>query len=278
MTRVQSYERPFEPSAAAPELSSASVIAVRVIGALSLAAFFLVPLSLALDPRWRWVALGLFAPLLLTPVLMGGIVLGGIGASLQGLRDLVRDRRTRVIHGLEHATAQLLQHQGYRVLSGQTELGYFNLRLKDDLRRSRRKKRPPRKGGPRAIRQAFQKAERLIRHGHPNLALHWRCGTSWIVVAALGSILALLAGGVGMTARLNPTAILFTVGGIVFLLMIGAWPLGLLVQYALTVATDFQRARVTRIVRRIEPRGSVCYELHLEVTLRGASGGRKEPA
>src|SRR4030095_10914817 len=89
-----------------------------------LLAMFLTPfLSMALDPLLRNMVLGLAAPVIIVPLILVGRVLWTLGASFREIRDLARDQATRIIHGLEHAAAQILEGEGLAVLGGLTHAG-----------------------------------------------------------------------------------------------------------------------------------------------------------
>ena len=60
---------------------------------------------------------------------MAGIFLWSLGSSFRELRDLARDRTTRIIHGLEHATIRILLDEGSIVYGGLTHTGFFEIDL-----------------------------------------------------------------------------------------------------------------------------------------------------
>jgi hypothetical protein len=235
------------------------------LGLLS-AALVTLLLTLALAPSWRSLALALLGSFLLAPIALGGAVVWSFGAVLGELRALARDRRTRVIHGLEHATAHLLTRDGYSVLGGQTYGGRFELHI-ESTAGSR-----PGVPTPKHLRHVVETAAQRILDGETELALHPSCGTSAVVAVLFVSLLVLAAAGIGFFAHLTPTVLIGVVGAVVALLMFAVRPLGLLVQRLLTVSTSFVEARAHGVVRSASPvaasaKDTICFEVHVDVAL-----------
>ncbi|HEX8114379.1 MAG TPA: DUF6391 domain-containing protein [Kofleriaceae bacterium] len=178
------------------------------------------------------------APLLLVAVIAAGYFLVAVVASLGELRHLVRDRRTRVIHGLEHACARLLERQGHTVIAGQTHPGFFELEVVNDGRASAV-----------AVEQATTEAIARIAAGERALALDPRCGTSLLVGAISVSALLVAATIAGLVAGIARGPLILGTAVAALLVWCGARRLGLLVQRALTVSTSFAAARGHRIAR-----------------------------
>ncbi len=214
-------------------------------------------LSLALDPQWRYMALALAAPALLVPITLAGLFLWTLGTSLRELRDLVRDRRTRIIHGLEHAAATLLVRDGEMVYGGLTHPTFFELHLSRQTGGG---------GQAKTIRRSVQEAIRRIRAGERRLAFHPRCGTSILVTVFLVAVMAVASAVIGFFMHLRAEAVLGTAAAFLLLIIVGARPLGLLAQRFFTVSTDLRSARVVRIIRSLTGGGDrVCYNVYLNV-------------
>jgi len=216
-------------------------------------------LSLALDPQWRLLALGLAAPLLFVPITMAGIFLWSLGKSLRELRDLARDRTTRVIHGLEHAAAKLLVAEGNVVHGGLTHDGFFELYMEPEGKAQHQAAK---------VRDAVKRAIRRIRAGERHLAYHPKCGTSMLVTVALLALMALSAAVIGLLVDLRPRTLVVIGGVFVGIILVAARPLGLLTQLLLTVSTSFRSARVLRVVLGLERAGEIaCYAVYFNVRL-----------
>lgn len=228
-----------------------------LVAALLLLGFIGPLLSLAIDPQWRLLALALAAPLLLIPITMAGLFLWSLGSELRELRELVRNRRTRIIHGFEHAAAKILEADNQIVYGGVTRRGFFELHLYNQ---------GSEKSQAAAMRKATNAAIRRIRAGERSLAYHPQCGTSMLVTATMVSLMALSSTAVGLMMELRPVTLLSLGGSYVALLLLGARPLGLLAQRFLTVSTDFRSARVLRVVRTITHGGDrVCFDVYVFV-------------
>jgi hypothetical protein len=237
-------------------------VIVGALFALILTVFLTPLLAMALDPLFRYLMMGFAAPIVIIPVILAGNFLWALGASFRELRDLAKDRTTRIIHGLEHAAAKILENEGVSVLGGLTHPGYFELYFEpESVDRDQ----------PRRLRRAVTSAIRRIRDGERGLALHPRCGTSLLVTVLLVALVALAAACIGLLVQLSPTVLLFVGIGMVLTVVVAARPLGLLTQRLLTVSTKLRSARVLRIVRRLEGNDDinlVCYDVHLAVRPR----------
>ena len=186
--------------------------------------------------------------------------LWALRASFRELRDLARDRVTRIIHGLEHAAIKIMERDGQRVLGGLTRAGFFEVYVPSDSANP---------GQAKLIRKSTSEAIRRIRDGERRLAFDRRCGTSLLVAVLLVALAAIGSGAVGLSMHLRPQVLLAIGVGFVVVVVLGTRPLGLLAQYLLTVSTALRSARVLRIVRRIEHQDTIAYEVHLAVRPRG---------
>jgi len=218
-------------------------VVLGAVSALVLAIFVAPVLSMAVDPRLRYFVMGLAAPIVIFPLLLAGNFFWMLGASFHELRDLAHDRTTRIIHGLEHAAAKILDEEGVSVLGGLTHPGYFELYFSPESVNRDQAKR---------LRRAVTSAIRRIRDGERHLAFHPRCGTSLLVTGLLVALLALASATVGLLMELRPAVLLCVGASLVLAVVVGARPLGLLTQRLLTVSTKLRSARVLRIVHRLE--------------------------
>lgn len=223
------------PAAPPPRAGSRAVAGMAGVGLSAMTLMYLGQLVVtALDP----LGFALVAPLLLVAVIGAGCLLVAVAASLGELRHLVRDRRTRVIHGLEHACAQLLERAGHPVLAGQAHPGFFALEVVNDGRASTT-----------AVEQATAEAIARITAGERALALDPRCGTSLLVGAVSVSALLVAATIAGLVAGIAHGPLILGTAIAALGVWRGARRLGLLVQRTLTVSTAFAAARGHRIVR-----------------------------
>lgn len=162
------------------------------------------------------------------------------------IRNLV-DHRTRILHGLEHATIRVLEERGIFVRSGQTYRGEFELVLDHEGRNWER-------WGE--YRAAATDAIRRVIAGEHALAYSIHCGTSYLVAISLYAIAIVVAGLVahGLGA---PVGIVWatTVGAALSARAI-ARRTGLAVQRWLTVSTDIEHAAVTGVEQRPRPNGN----------------------
>jgi hypothetical protein len=168
-------------------------------------------------------------------------------AASPALRALARDKRTRILHGLEHATINLMLDKGFPVHSGCTYDGEFVLWISHDGRCWKRIFE---------IRDLAQDAIIRIMRGERALAYSPLCGTSWLVGYYL---LALAIVGCGIGARILdvPTGITFacTVAAALATLAIKR-PLGLWVQRHVTVSTDLLVGKLKDIQPSVSPDGN----------------------
>jgi hypothetical protein len=272
--RLRLYERPSLPGeenrsfVRRIERAISTPLGVAVV--LVLAA--LPALSLALHPQWRWLAIGLLLPLALVPPLLGALFLGAVAKSIREVRELQHDRRARVIHGIEHATVNLLARRGFSLRGGLTEDGFFNLWLLSDRPRGSQRRDD---GAVAAVQQACNTAIRMLRRGNTRLAFDRRCGTTWFTEFALGALGTVVALVVGLVAHLEVRGVMLLVGGFLLLLAVGSRPLGWFFQRILTVSVDFERAWITRVQRSVEPDGVIRFIVHLQVETEPTAHERK---
>jgi hypothetical protein len=182
---------------------------------------------------------------------------------------IVRDRRTRIAHGFEHATIHVLVQQGLPVRCGYTHAhDRFVVVLE-----------PGSTDQHAMVRDAAEAAMRRIRAGERSLAYHPGCGTSDLVVGASLWIAYLVA-----VVLSQGDMLVFVVAG---LILTRIWvashvALSLLTQRLLTVATDFDAARVLEVHRIERFRGrdvsdETWFEFVVDVRLGGSHGGLVAP-
>ena len=219
-----------------------------IIFGLVLVAQFVV---LSLDPIGRVVVLPVFLVAIVGAV---GFLLA-LFAGLGELRALVRDRKNRVIHGLEHATVKLLEEGGHKPLFGQTHDGFFELTVRHEGRVSEG-----------VVQDATRQAIRRIWSGDRALAFDPRCGTSLLVALALVAMIVVLGCAIGFVLGADLGAIAAATGVAGALGWFAARPLGLAAQRAWTVSTNFHSARVVHTTRTISPDGSrALFVVHVAV-------------
>ena len=272
--RLRVYERPALPGEENASLlkllerALSSPIGVSVVLAIEA----IPALSMALHPQWRWEVIGWLLPFVLGPAIFAAVVLVALGQLLPEMRQLRLDLRTRAIHGIEHATVNLLERRGFKLRGGLTENGLFNLWLLSD--RPVGGERPP-DGGIVAVRHACKVAIRLLRRGSTRLAFDRRCGTTWVTLFILSALATIGAIVVGLVAHIELRDFMLLVGGLLLLLGVGSRPIGWILQRTLTVSTRFERARITRIQRRIEPDDAIRFIVHLRVVLKPSTRERR---
>ncbi len=167
------------------------------------------------------------------------------------------DERTRVIHGLEHATIAVLAERGLAVSHGVTLPGMFDLALRND---GRSWDRAP------MIRAAVADAIRRVSAGERALVYTDRCGTSY-VVGILLTCLALSAAGAVAFAYGIPHGYAFA-GTVVTLALarLASRGLGLLAQRLLSVSARTATATVGAIEPAVSPDGNfIYYVVHISV-------------
>lgn len=215
-------------------------------------------LFLALDDGLRWSMIGVAAPFIFMPVIIGVLVLSTFGASWQELKALVNNRKTRVIHGLEHATLVLLERDGAPIAGGHTrESSFITLFRKSTGWGDREKK----------IRRALQAAVNEIQTGNGDLVYDRRCGTSYLVGALMLAVLGLVACALAFLISMSLTGVMLTFAAFAATMAFATRPLGLLAQRLFTVSNQFSRARLVRLVRKPVQDGLLRYEVFIEVTL-----------
>ena len=223
----------------------------RSVGSLaraSLAAVLVVQSVFALfDP----LGFPYLAPLLVMLQLLAVLAIGVLCLGSRELRELATDRTTRIIHGLEHATATVLEERGIRVPSARTHHGMFMLDIPHDGR-TWEQLEP-------TVRTATEDAISRIRFGERALAYNVHCGTSYLVAFALLA-LAIVGAGLVAFAFEVPSGITFAAtvaAGLVARL--AARPAGLFAQRWLTVSTDFASAIVLRVDRHVDMGGATIH-------------------
>lgn len=211
---------------------------------LGLALLVVQAIFALLDPD----AFPYLGPLLVFAQLAAFLVVGWLLASSSELRALSGYHATRVIHGLEHATAKVLEERGITIWSGLTHHGMFTLDLPHDGRTYEDLET--------TVRDAATDAISRIRFGERTLAYDRRCGTSLLVGYALLAI-AVVGAGLGALIAGTPVGITFALTvGAAFLSRAIARRTGLAAQRWLTVSTDFSSAVVTHVEKRVSSDGN----------------------
>jgi hypothetical protein len=174
--------------------------------------------------------------------------------------QLARDRRTRIVHGFEHATIALLDERGIAVTEGVSGPNGFSIMLPHEQRVFERLD---------VVEAAARAAIQRIGAGATALAYHDRCGTSWLIGNAVVSLVTV---GLGVTAFILgvPPGLTFAATVIAIALAArGAVPLGRLAQRLWTVSTDFTAARVLSVTRHVTADAShVGFDVAIEVVPR----------
>jgi hypothetical protein len=255
--RFPTLSRALESVGAAARCAGVLALTALLYGLCGLALFGPI-LSMALDPGWRLLAMATCAPVLLVPLILGVAVACNLIGILGELRDLARDRATRVIHGLEHATVKVLAERGFEPEGGITHQGFFRLSFSayasaifDEAG---------------IIHGAARDAIDRVSRGEADLAFHRRCGTSILVASALVSLMAIASTAVALFLTVDGRLLVLGLAGFALLMALGARRLGILVQRLLTVSTDFRSAGLLHVIRHMEEDGNtVHYDVLLDV-------------
>lgn len=249
MTRVHAREAPPELSVASSNPGDAVTVAMLAMAAIKLAQIIV----LALDP----LGFVFVAPLLMLAVLGAGTLLVVVFGSLGELRALVRDQRTRVIHGLEHACVKMLERRRCKPLNGQTHEGFFEVEIANDGRAS-----------VEAVELAAELAVARVASGEVALALDRRCGTSLLVGAVVVAMLVVGAAVLGLVEGIHPGALAAGTAVSAVLAWWGSRPVGIWVQRTLTVSTRFADAQIERVVRVVHASGDAAtFRVYVAVEL-----------
>lgn len=174
--------------------------------------------------------------------------------------EIARDRRTRIVHGLEHATIAILRASGVVVSEGLSVARGFTIQLPHENGAYERLGE---------VEAAARGAIERIAAGESRLAYSTKCGTSWLVADA---VISLAIVGLGIAALVHgiPPGITFAATVVTIVLaQRAAVPLGLLAQRAWTVSTAFTAARVLSVTRTVAADGKhVGYDVAVEVVPR----------
>lgn len=269
-TRLRRIPTALTRPGAADAVSGESVGSV-VFGRAALLGLYMVAvaplLALSLDATFKFMILGIVGPILLLPLVMSAALLGAAGASWRELRDIMQNRKTRVVHGLEHAAIKLLEahHPQIEIVMGQTWDRSFEVCLQRDV---------PKLGVK--LRGATRSAIRRIGAGETELAYDPRCGTSYLVAGLVTAATGMAAGGMGLLLHLDFVTLLLILLTFVALLAFGTRPLGLLAQRLVTVSTDFEYANIGW-VRRAKNRGNfVCYVVDVNVVVAAKAAQKRK--
>jgi hypothetical protein len=252
-----------QPSVQRPSLPTVGVVARWLLGA-----FLVLQAILALlaPDAFPYLAAWLFI------VQLAGLGVVVLAVMLSpDLRALARNKRTRILHGLEHATINLMLQRGFPVRSGCTYDGEFVIRIDHDGRSWNRLLE---------IRDIARDAIIRIVRGERELAYTPECGTSWLVGYCL---LALAIVGSGLVGRMLGAPV-----GVVFAASVGAAicaravkrPLGLWVQRHVSVSTDVLVASIKDMQPSVSSDGNtMIVTIAMDVTpkIRASRGGTVTP-
>jgi hypothetical protein len=222
------------------------------IGATIMGVCKLIQLGvLALDPVGRIYA----APLLLVLIVGAVFALGALVATIGQFRDLVRDRVTRVAHGLEHACIALLERAGHKAHEGQTKNNAFVVEIANDGRATND-----------FVRATTEEAIARVAAGQRHLAFTPKCGTSLLVKVVLASMVVIGATiGFALFGVCLPIVLGTILAALVATLL--SRPLGLLAQRAWTVSTEFSSVSVRLVDSEATADGSrMCFVVALNVS------------
>ncbi len=253
----------FEPST--PEASTRAVASVTTMARYALIAFVLVQTVFALvDPH----AFPYLAPILLVAQLGALAVVLFVAFASREIRTLI-DHRTRIVHGLEHATIKILLDRGVPVNGGITHHRQFVLSIANNG--TTWDQFPE-------IESAAREAIQRVMAGEHELAYTPRCGTSFLVARCLFCV-AVVVAGLGAWAFGAPLGIMWaaTVGAALSAGAV-ARPAGLAVQRWLTVSTDLASGAVTNVERTVTSSGDWLHvTVSLDVEPRATLGGLVSP-
>lgn len=199
------------------------------------------------------------APLMVLVQIGAFVVVSRIVIATPALRAFARDKRVRVIHGLEHATIRILEERGIDVDGGVTLHGRFAIYLGNGRNYERDDE----------VRDAALAAIQRVAAGEHALAYSPACGTS-VMVAQL--LLALAIVGAGITAALVgvPTGITFAASvGAAIVARVTSRSLGLLAQRLWTVSTALASAKIVAVTKQVSSDGDwVEFTVRLDVVVR----------
>ncbi|CAN5637948.1 hypothetical protein BH11MYX1_BH11MYX1_37290 [soil metagenome] len=185
-------------------------------------------------------------PMLLVAQLAALIAVGSVVIGMPTLRGLLTEH-VRIIHGMEHATAGVLEECGVVVRSGQAYEHHFELCVESGAHTER------------DVRSAATVAIRRVSGGEHALVYSVRCGTSMLA----GWLMAALAIGIiGIVGFVYAVPVGYELAGTVLLVALarrGAIPLGLFAQRAWTVSANLASARVGEVTRRTSADGDRTY-------------------
>jgi uncharacterized protein DUF6391 len=176
---------------------------------------------------------------------------------------LARDRRVRILHGLEHATIRVLEERGATIAEGRTHARSFTIRMPRDKQFEH----------THVVVAAANAAIARIARGETRLAYSPQCGTS-LVAARLFVALAIVGAGIAAMIGGVPHGFMFA-GTVVAVVLAdrAARPFGMFAQRAWTVSTAFASARVVRVERWVSPSGeSVGFDVYIDVVPRERGG------
>jgi hypothetical protein len=197
------------------------------------------------------------------------VIVGAIAVATPAIRDLARDRRTRILHGLEHATITLLLERGFAVRSGYTYDGEFIVDLAHDGRSWDRLDE---------VRAAVASAIRRVAGGEHALAYSDQCGTSMVVGSLLLGLAIVGAGIAGLVLGMPANVAFAITVGACFAARAIRRPLGLWAQRWLTVSTALHSASIRAIDQRVASNGDTMrITVALDVVPRERTGEAVSP-
>ena len=191
---------------------------------------------------------------ILLPGLPAIAILFRLWSGREELLALVRSRRTRVRHGLEHATIAQLEHEGYTPKGGCTFDWGFVVHVKRD-RRLRSS----------TLKKTTTRAINRVLAGDTALTITPECGTSMLVGVLLAAVTTVVVLGIALFASLTWSAAIFLALFCLFLVQFGSRPLGLLAQRFLTVSTDFRRAHPLRVTQGRRTEDAIEWRVELSI-------------
>jgi hypothetical protein len=249
MSRVHAVEEPI------PDRNRGPGLAIAFGQTVYLLALVAQVIVLALDPIGR----AFLAPLIALGVLGAGLMIVAVASGLGELGAVVRDRRTRVIHGLEHACLELLRRDGHRIHGGQTTTGMFEIEIENAGRASLH-----------AVTEATRTAIQRIDAGDHALAYSRQCGTSLLVALLLLSVVVIGGAVIALVAGVRTDVVIAGTAAMGLVAWLASRPLGLLAQRTLTVSTRFKYAVVREVTRVISADGRRArFVVRLAVGARG---------
>jgi hypothetical protein len=204
-----------------------------------------------------WIVVGL-------AMVLAAITFARIVYVHRHIAQLVRDQRTRIVHGLEHATAALIQREHGLVLGG------ISWRNRFQLHRTGEPIDPDALAAK--VRVAVASAIERVKAGEHELAYTPQCSTS-LAVGQLGVSFAMLAAGVFAWAMSLPAWVtLIALIAAIDISVQFTHFLGILAQRWFTVSTAFSSATV-RSVKALKFGDGTMVHVDIDVEPAARDGG-----